>query len=109
MDGGQQKMHCSTPGENTQVGEGLVPLMVLTGISELDVQLRESAAGAYNRASGFDIFPTLLLAMGYNEQWVRTWSGPSLLDVPANRRRVFLRNNIIGGTLLDQPSWFPVD
>jgi len=108
LDGGQRKSHCTTPSENTQLGEGLVPLIVSTGIGELNVRLREGAARVYNRASGFDIFPTLLLAMGYNEEWVRTWSGPSLLDVSPNRKRRFLRNDS-PIDLFGKPNWFPVD
>jgi glucan phosphoethanolaminetransferase (alkaline phosphatase superfamily) len=108
MDGGQRKSHCTSPSENTQVGEGFVPLLVSTGIPGMEARLRKAAA--YNRASGFDIFPTLLLAMGYNEQWVRARSGPSLLDVSPNRSRRFLRNNTVGdSSWFEKPSWFPVD
>src|SRR5262245_5921585 len=108
MDGKERKNHCTTLSEDTQLGEGLVPLIVSTGIPELEVRLRESVARVYNRGSGFDIFPTLLLAMGYNEQWVRTSSGPTLLDVPANRRRRFLLSSPLA-ELFDKPSWFPAD
>jgi glucan phosphoethanolaminetransferase (alkaline phosphatase superfamily) len=61
-DGGQKITHCSTT--NTQVGEGLVPLLVLTGIHGPAARLRKSAMDAYGHASHFEIFPTLLLAMG---------------------------------------------
>src|SRR5262249_41566183 len=108
MNGKERKSHCTTPSEHTQVGEGLVPLIVSTGIPELELRLRESAARLYNHGSGFDIFPTLLLAMGYNEQWVRTSSGPTLLDASANRKRHFLRSSPLA-ELFDKPSWFPAD
>src|SRR5262249_11824195 len=108
MDGGQRKTHCTSPSENTQVGEGLVPLIVSTGIPEMEARLRKAAS--YNHASGFDIFPTLLLAMGYNEQWVQARSGPSLLDVSPNGRRQFLLNNSVGDSnWLEKPNRFPVD
>src|SRR5262249_23672880 len=81
MEGGQIMTHCST--KNTQVGESLVPLIVSTGIQDLAVRVRKSATQGYGRATHFEIFPTLLLAMGYDEQWVREWYGPSLLDIPA--------------------------
>jgi glucan phosphoethanolaminetransferase (alkaline phosphatase superfamily) len=83
--------HCST--KNTQIGEGLVPLIVSTGIQDLALRLRKSATQAYGQATHFEIFPTLLLAMGYDEQWVRGQYGPSLLDVPANRHRRFIFTN----------------
>jgi len=108
IDGKERKSHCTTPSEHPQLGEGLVPLIVSTRIPELEVRLRESAARIYNRGSGFDIFPTLLLAMGYNDQWVRTSSGPTLLDVSANRRRRFLLSSPLAA-LFDKPNWFPVD
>jgi glucan phosphoethanolaminetransferase (alkaline phosphatase superfamily) len=108
MDGGQRKTHCTSPSEKTQVGEGLVPLIVSTGIAEMEARLRKAAA--YNHASGFDIFPTLLLAMGYKEHWVRARSGPSLLDVSPNGPRQFLRNNTVGdSSWFEKPNWFPVD
>jgi glucan phosphoethanolaminetransferase (alkaline phosphatase superfamily) len=88
MDGGQRVSHCST--RNTQVGEGLVPVIVSTGIPDLAVRLRKSATDAYGQASHFEIFPTMLLAMGYDEQWVGEQYGPSLLDVPVNRHRRFI-------------------
>src|SRR5262249_22046720 len=85
---GQRMSHCST--RNAHVGEGLVPLIVSTGIQDLAVRLRKSATHAYGQATHFEIFPTLLLAMGYDEQWVRERYGPSLLDIPANRHRQFI-------------------
>jgi glucan phosphoethanolaminetransferase (alkaline phosphatase superfamily) len=88
MEGGQRISHCST--KNTQVGEGLVPLIVSTGIPDLAVRFREGATHIYGQATHFEIFPTLLLAMGYDEQWVRERYGPSLLDIPVNRHRRFI-------------------
>jgi hypothetical protein len=72
--------HCSM--KNTQVGEGLVPLIVSTGIQDLAVRVRKGATQACGRATHFEIFPTLLLAMGYDEQWVRERYGPSFLTSP---------------------------
>jgi glucan phosphoethanolaminetransferase (alkaline phosphatase superfamily) len=63
MDGGQRISHCSA--RNTQIGEGLVPLIVSTGIPSLALGLRKSATHAYGHATHGEIFPTLLLAMGY--------------------------------------------
>jgi glucan phosphoethanolaminetransferase (alkaline phosphatase superfamily) len=107
MESGQRKRisHCST--KNTQVGEGLVPLIVSTGIQDLAFRLRKSATQAYGQATHFEIFPTLLLAMGYDEQWVRERYGPSLLDIPANRHRRFIFTNsfdLFGGF-----RWLQVD
>jgi hypothetical protein len=116
MDGGQRITHCTTTAQSTQVGEGLVPLFAFTGIAGLDVKLRHSAARAYGHTTHFDIFPTLLLGMGYDEQWIRGHYGPSLLDAPANRRRGFLILSSSGfesfdsmRSLFNGSKWIPVD
>jgi lipid A ethanolaminephosphotransferase len=110
MDGGQKISHCTTTTQQTQIGEGLVPLLAFTGIPELDGRLRENAKRAYGHATHFEIFPTLLLAMGYEEKWVRMEYGRSLLEVPANQRRQFL---IMGSGAIrgwfDGAKWVPVD
>jgi glucan phosphoethanolaminetransferase (alkaline phosphatase superfamily) len=118
MDGGKRGTHCTTTTQNTQVGEGLVPLFASTGIGELNMRLRASAARAYGHATHFEIFPTSLLAMGYDEQWVRTEYGPSLLDLPATRPRQFLVQSSSGvmrfdpkrvRSLFEGAKWFSVD
>jgi glucan phosphoethanolaminetransferase (alkaline phosphatase superfamily) len=111
MDGGEKLSHCSTYREgSTQIGEGLVPLFALTKIPGLEERLRESAARAYGHAADFDIFPTLLSAMGYDEEWSRKQYGPSLLDIPANRRRRFLIMNGVGTrSWFNDAKWVTVD
>ena len=105
MEGGQKISHCST--KNTQVGEGLVPLIVSTGIQDLAGRLRISATHGYGQATHFEIFPTLLLAMGYDERWVREQYGPSLLDIPANTHRQFIFTNSFD--LFGAFRWLQVD
>jgi glucan phosphoethanolaminetransferase (alkaline phosphatase superfamily) len=105
MEGGQKMSHCST--KDTQVGEGLVPLIVSTGIQDLAVRVRKSATHRYGQATHFEIFPTLLLAMGYDEQWVSERYGPSLLDIPAHRHRRFISTS--GLDLFEAFRWLQVD
>jgi glucan phosphoethanolaminetransferase (alkaline phosphatase superfamily) len=105
MEGGQRMSHCST--KNTQVGEGLVPLIVSTGIQDLAVRVRKSATRSYGQATHFEIFPTLLLAMGYDEQWVGERYGPSLLDIPAHRHRRFISTSSLD--LFEAFRWLQVD
>jgi glucan phosphoethanolaminetransferase (alkaline phosphatase superfamily) len=109
MDGGQKRSHCSA--QNTQRGEGLVPLFAATRIPGLAERLHESATLAYGYASHFEIFPTLLLAMGFDEKWIEKKYGPSLLEVPANRRRMFLITDGITDNekWLGNVRWVPVD
>jgi hypothetical protein len=66
---------------------------------------QSAATRASNRASHFEIFPTLLQLMGYSKAWVENVYGRSLLDVPIEQRRGFLL-----GTFNQQgSSWINVD
>ncbi|MGH6803335.1 MAG: sulfatase-like hydrolase/transferase [Methyloceanibacter sp.] len=51
--------------------EGIVPLVVLTSIPAVATQLRSGVAMNYNRASQFNVFPTLLALMGYERESLR--------------------------------------
>jgi hypothetical protein len=89
FEGGYEVQHCSTL-PNVHWGEGIVPLFAVAGRSDFAERLKRHAALGFNRASHFDIFPTLLLAFGYPEAWVRGAYGHSLLDFPTDRpRKVF--------------------
>jgi len=52
--------------------EGIVPLVALTGIPAVAAQLRSGVAMNYNRASQFNVFPTLLALMGYERESLRS-------------------------------------
>ena len=52
--------------------------------------MRDAAAKFHDRASHFEIFPTLLYAMGYNKSWIDQRYGPTLLNIPEHRQRGFL-------------------
>jgi glucan phosphoethanolaminetransferase (alkaline phosphatase superfamily) len=108
LDGGQKNLHCSQL--KAQAGEGLVPMLAATTIEPLAKTLRASAARAPNKATHFDVFPTLLMAMGFDRQWVEQFYGPSLLELPVDRHRQFLLfgGKNIGG-LFDHPTWQSVD
>jgi lipid A ethanolaminephosphotransferase len=79
---GYKNTHCSS---DPHPGEYYVPLFALTEASPLEARLRQGAAYGFNRASHFDIFPTLLLAMGYKEKWVNSRFGSNLFDIPLMR------------------------
>ena len=107
-EGGQRVSHCST--QNAQVGEGLVPLFAVTGNPEIGSRLRTSAARAFGQATHFEIVPTLLLAMGYQERWVKEHYGPSLFDVPLDRPRQFLiGGDAAPGKWFEGSRWMSVD
>ena len=85
-------------------------MLAATTMEPLAKTLRANAARAPNKATHFDIFPTLLVAMGFDRQWIEQSYGPSLLDLPVDRRRRFL---LFGGSdlggLFSHPAWQSVD
>ena len=95
--------HCSS-GPGTVNGEGLVPLLVYarpdTAFSRLLGEDGKNFAGKY---SHFQVFPTLLIALGYPKESVTQSYGSSLLDPPPFTRQ-FLR----GGDVR-QLEWQTVD
>jgi len=95
--------HCND--DDPRPPEVWVPLFALTGDRRFGTALRASAARSFGRATHFDIFPTLLLAMGYDSAAVVSRYGPSLLDVSASRRRQFVTGDVIGR---DARRWFDV-
>jgi Sulfatase len=92
LDNGYKQSHCSTT-EHVAKGEGLVPLFSITRKPNWARRLSEVVEPRTNHSSHFDIFPTLLMAFGYNEQAVRTDYGPSLLDPPGRGRRFLVGFN----------------
>jgi glucan phosphoethanolaminetransferase (alkaline phosphatase superfamily) len=96
FEGGYEATHGSIA--NVHPGESRVPLLVFSGNAEFSKAMQASAAANHDKASHFEIFPTLLTAMGFDQEWVRRTYGGTLLDVPKDRHRKFLAGNIFGGT-----------
>jgi glucan phosphoethanolaminetransferase (alkaline phosphatase superfamily) len=89
FEGGYDSQHCSSnPGLHW--GEAMVPIFVFAGPGQFAMRLREQARSGFNQATHFEIFPTLLAAMGYSEDWVSRAYGSSLLQFPLGRRRELL-------------------
>jgi len=108
MDGGQRLSHCSDG--TAQVGEGLVPLVAMTGVPDINAALTKAAALGKNQYSHFEIFPTLLRSMGYARNWVAREYGPSLFDRPAAGVRQFLATGHSGwSSWIDSNEWRTVD
>ena len=93
--------HCSTT-PNVHPGEAYVPLFAITSVPEFEQHLEEGAAHGFGRFSHFEIFPTLLLAMGYDAAGSTDY-GPSLMDLPSPDRKF-----MIGSPDL-QPMMIPAD
>lgn len=82
--------HCSS-GPGTVDGEGLVPLLVyLRADTPFARLLRENGGNFRGKYSHFQLFPTLLIALGYPRDAVTQSYGSSLIDSPPPKRQ-FLR------------------
>jgi glucan phosphoethanolaminetransferase (alkaline phosphatase superfamily) len=102
FEGGYDLSHCSLSPSLAR-GEIIVPLFALTGSSAVRSAFQAAARRGSSRASHFEIFPTLLEAMGYSSEWTQMIYGPSLLRVPVERKRRFVMGTFFdpGAILLD--------
>jgi lipid A ethanolaminephosphotransferase len=71
------KLHCST--EPAPI-EGLVPLVIVTGLPVWSDKAHEWAARNFNHSSHYNIFPTLLVVLGYSDPQILNIYGPSLFE-----------------------------
>lgn len=79
--------HCGS-GSTTVDGEGLVPLLVhLRQDTTFSQLLRDNARNFHNKYSHFQLFPTILVALGYPMDVVTQSYGSSLLDPPPHTRQ----------------------
>jgi glucan phosphoethanolaminetransferase (alkaline phosphatase superfamily) len=97
-----QFSHCSMPPKAAS-SEAYVPLFAITSAPEFERGLENGAACGCGRFSHFEVFPTLLLAMGYDVKWVNKSYGPSLVDSPFPDRKFMI------GSPNFQPMMIPVD
>jgi len=78
--------HCSTT-STVPLAEADVPLFVITSEPDFEQRLEQGAARGSGQFSHFEVFPTLLLALGYDAGWVKQTYGPSLMDSPSPDRK----------------------
>lgn len=85
-DHGQNFHERGDPGLNTHCSsqptmeEGLVPLVVIAGRQLDTLDWRKNLKADFNRASHYNIFPTLLTLMKYDRAGIRKVYGPSLIE-----------------------------
>jgi glucan phosphoethanolaminetransferase (alkaline phosphatase superfamily) len=97
-----KQSHCtSTP--NVPPAEAYVPILAFTSEPKFKRLLTVAATNNFNRFSHFEIFPTLLLAMGFDPNWVNKTYGPSLKDLPPSQREFLI------GSPLYQPMMVPTE
>jgi len=76
MDSDIELTHCSEGGSTPY--EALIPLMVITDIPEWRNRFEASAARNFDRASHFNVVPTILEILGYDKNQVQAKHGQSL-------------------------------
>ena len=104
FEGGYDIQQCSNSAEQSK-GEVMVPIFVWAGSGAFAQRLREHARLGFNQATHFEVFPTLLSAMGFPQSWVRREYGPSLLDFPLSREPRLL----VGGIFDVGAYWIKLD
>ena len=95
FEGGYEASHASI--KNVHPGEGFVPLFIISGDEDYSKRIQAAAERSRNNATHFEIFPTLLLALGYDPSWVKDKFGQSLFDDLPSGKRTLLTGYIFGG------------
>jgi lipid A ethanolaminephosphotransferase len=84
-----RQTHCSV-GRRAIPQEADVPLFAISSEPAWRAAMSRAASDNRGRASVFDVFPTLLAAMGYDGFWIAGHFGYTLIQpVPQGRRRFF--------------------
>lgn len=95
MDNGKTMTHCGDSDADWR--EGIVPLWVVTENAPLKSAFQKVVVQSQDKASHFNIFPTLLRLMGYEENPVRAMYGESLFDpLTGNGQRFFSGSFAVG-------------
>lgn len=99
LEGGYKLTHCSNG--DVHPGEAIVPIFGMGGDSAFVRRMKEAARNGFGHATHFEIFPALLLAMGYDKSWVSARYGASLLDLSDDAKtqraeRRFLTGDVFG-------------
>jgi hypothetical protein len=94
-EGHYRASHCSTAGTIVPA-EANVPMVVMTHDARLEPVFRTAAQDYYDRADHFNLFPTLLYLMGYDESWISGRLGKSLLAIDMSRERRFFTGHVFG-------------
>lgn len=94
-EGGYRQQHCSTTGQ-VHWSEANVPMIAVTGHAEIGATLREAAIRNYDATTHFEVFPTMLRAMGYEKPWILAQYGHDLIDPVGDRDAKFLIGDLFG-------------
>jgi glucan phosphoethanolaminetransferase (alkaline phosphatase superfamily) len=78
LDNGTYLSHCST--DNTSPFEGVVPLLAITDNSAYLEKFNRAATRNKDKASHFNIYPTILSLFGYEKEIIAKKHGKTLFD-----------------------------
>lgn len=96
--------HCTS--DVHAMEQGIVPLVIIGPKYRLGLDWAKAYAQNYNRATGFRIFPTMLLLMGYDRAAVRAHYGRPLDERPQDR---FARIGHFNGLRTQKPDLVEID
>ena len=91
LDNGRAQTHCAV--KNPSPYEGLVPLLVITDHPEFAPRFAAAAQKNKDKATHFNIFPTILTLMGFDHAGINEQHGSTLFDTITESRR-FLSDGI---------------
>jgi glucan phosphoethanolaminetransferase (alkaline phosphatase superfamily) len=99
LENGSNVTHCSK--DNAPPAEGIVPLFMYGTNAEAGKSFKDNLSAKAGHATHYDIFPSLLWLMGYDQRQVFDKYGASLRD-PELKPQLFY-----AGSLFDrkEPSW----
>ncbi|MEI8347877.1 MAG: sulfatase-like hydrolase/transferase [Pseudomonadota bacterium] len=103
MDDPDLMTHCNVQRSIPQ--EALVPLLIYGGNSSLITRLQQTASQNFGHSSHFQIFPTLLFFLGYDQQMTNSQYGPDLLTKSSDKLE-YTTGSIAPG-LGHRLRWFP--
>ncbi len=96
--------HCST---NPKINEGIVPLLVMYGNNINNLNFQKYYKDNINKSSHFNLFPTILLLMGYEKEVVRIMYGESLFN-KLNEPLSFIRAGFFNNRFGNKPKFVEV-
>lgn len=94
--------------QNPHPDEGVVPMIAITSNANVAAKLKDSAKNGFDRYTHFEIVPTLLKTMGYNQEWVTEKFGNSLFNSAPNTQE-FSSGDIMGFQHGSSIRWTPID
>lgn len=107
-DHGQDLHERGNPGKNTHcsynpnIEEGVVPLVIISGVDVYNEKLADKLKYNINSSGHYNIFPTILRLMQYDQNQVEVYYGKSLFDITNDDMTFNTRFNARFGT---RPSW----